>query len=63
MVWLFCGCVQRYEIVNGVVEVEGVDEAPMIQGDDNETENGKLFIAFHSSMQIVLDTDFNFLWC
>nr|XP_010318498.1 nucleosome assembly protein 1;4 isoform X1 [Solanum lycopersicum] len=30
---------KRYEIVNGVVEVEGVDEAPMIQGDDNETEN------------------------
>ncbi|CAN4089105.1 unnamed protein product [Withania somnifera] len=32
---------KRYEIVNGVVEVEGVNEDPMNQGEDKETENEK----------------------
>nr|XP_009626392.1 nucleosome assembly protein 1;4 isoform X1 [Nicotiana tomentosiformis]XP_016512611.1 PREDICTED: nucleosome assembly protein 1;4-like isoform X1 [Nicotiana tabacum] len=32
---------KRYEIVNGVVEVEGVNEALMNQGEDKEAENEK----------------------
>ncbi|CAA3011587.1 nucleosome assembly 1 4 isoform X1 [Olea europaea subsp. europaea] len=34
----YCGKLQRYEIVNGVVEVEGVTESPMEQEDDKAKE-------------------------
>lgn len=47
---------QRYEIVNGVVEVECVNEAPM--DEDKETENGKLSTISVSSMQIDLNICF-----
>ncbi|KAF3625868.1 hypothetical protein FXO37_30641 [Capsicum annuum] len=47
---------KRYEIVNGVVEVECVNEAPM--DEDKETENGKLSTISVSSMQIDLNICF-----
>lgn len=64
LIHLFIGSLQRYEIVNGVVEVEGVaNEAPADKEEDKAAEGTSqnfnlLSILNHLSLNLMFD----FIW-